>query len=201
MNVRFVARALCFVFVLLVGGAGAQAAQDPKQFIGGLGDEVISILQNKQLDQAARAERFRALFAGAFDVQTISQFVLGRHWREATPEQRAEWQEVLKGYVAGIYARQFSGYQGQQFEVLQQKKVDGGSVVQTRIQQPDGEPLDVDFRVQQAGDELKIVDVMVANVSLIVTKRSEFDSVIQREGVDGLMKRLKQMGAQAQAAR
>ena len=201
MNIRFVARALCFVFVLLVGGAGAQAAQDPKQFIGGLGDEVISILQNKQLDQPARAERFRALFAGAFDVQTISQFVLGRHWREATPEQRAEWQEVLKGYVAGIYARQFSGYQGQQFEVLQQKKVEGGSVVHTRIQQPDGEPLDVDFRVQQAGDELKIVDVMVANVSLIVTKRSEFDSVIQREGVDGLMKRLKQMGAQAQAAR
>lgn len=201
MNVRFVARALCFVFVLLLGGAGAQAAQDPRQFIGGLGDEVIRILQDKQLDQPARADRFRVLFADAFDVQTISQFVLGRHWREATPAQRAEWQEVLKGYVAGIYARQFSGYQGQQFEVLQQKKVEGGSVVQTRIQQPDGEPLDVDFRVQQAGDELKIVDVLVANVSLIVTKRSEFDSVIQREGVDGLMKRLKQVSAQAQASR
>jgi phospholipid transport system substrate-binding protein len=201
MNVRFVARALCFVFVLLLGGAGAQAAQDPKQFIGGLGDEVIRILQDKQLDQPARADRFRVLFAEAFDLQTISQFVLGRHWREATPAQRAEWQEVLKGYVAGIYARQFSGYQGQQFEVLQQKKVEGGSVVQTRIQQPDGEPLDVDFRVQQAGDELKIVDVLVANVSLIVTKRSEFDSVIQREGVDGLMKRLKQVSAQAQASR
>jgi phospholipid transport system substrate-binding protein len=201
MNVRFVARALCFVFVLLLGGAGAQAAQDPKQFIGGLGDEVIRILQDKQLDQPARADRFRVLFAEAFDLQTISQFVLGRHWRGATPAQRAEWQEVLKGYVAGIYARQFSGYQGQQFEVLQQKKVEGGSVVQTRIQQPDGEPIDVDFRVQEAGDELKIVDVLVANVSLIVTKRSEFDSVIQREGVDGLMKRLKQASAQAQASR
>ena len=200
MYVRFAARAFCFALVLLVG-AGAQAAQDPKQFIGGLGDEVIGILQNKQLDQAARADRFRTLFAGAFDLQTISQFVLGRHWREASPEQRTQWQEVLKDYVSGIYARQFSTYQGQQFEVLQERKVDGGSVVQTRIQRSNEEPLNVDFRVQEAGGDLKIVDVLVANVSLIVTKRSEFDSVIQREGVDGLMKRLKQASAQAHASR
>lgn len=200
MNIRFAARALCFLLVLLAG-AGAQAAQDPKQFIGGLGDEVIGILQDKQLDQPARADRFRTLFADAFDLQTISQFVLGRHWRDATPEQRAQWQEVLKDYVSGIYARQFSTYQGQRFDVLQEKKIDGGSVVQTRIQQSNGEPVDVDFRVQAAGEGLKIVDVLVANVSLIVTKRSEFDSVIQREGVDGLMKRLKQVSAQAHASR
>lgn len=200
MNVRFVARAVSFAIVLLVGAA-AQAAQDPKQFIDRLGGDVIDILQNEQLDQAARADRFRGLFAGAFDLQSISQFVLGRHWRDATPEQRAEWQEVLKGYVSGIYARQFSSYQGQQFEVLQERKIDGGSVVQTRIQQPDGEPINVDFRVQQTDDGMKIVDVLVANVSLIVTKRAEFDSVIQREGVDGLMRRLKQVSAQVQAAR
>ena len=201
MNVRFVARAVSVVLVLLVGAA-AQAAQDPKQFIDRLGGDVIGILQDKPLDQAARAERFRGLFAEAFDLQTISQFVLGRHWREATPQQRAEWQDVLKGYVSGIYARQFSSYEGQTFEVLQERKLDGGgSVVQTRIQQPDGEPINVDFRVQQTPDGLKIVDVLVANVSLIVTKRSEFDSVIQREGVDGLMRRLKQVSAQVQAAR
>ena len=200
MNVRFVARALSFVLVLLVG-APSQAAQDPKQFIDRLGGNVIDILQNEQLDQAARADRFRSLFADAFDLQSISQFVLGRHWRNATPEQRAEWQEVLKGYVSGIYARQFSSYRGQEFEVLQERKIDGGSVVQTRIQQPDGEPINVDFRVQQTDDGMKIVDVLVANVSLIVTKRSEFDSVIQREGVDGLMRRLKQVSAQAQASR
>ena len=201
MTFRLAARALLFVFVLLAG-ATAQAAQEPRQFIGGLGDEVIGILQDKQLDQAARADRFRTLFAEAFDLQTISQFVLGRHWREATPEQRAQWQAVLRDYVAGIYARQFSGYRGQQFQVLNERKVDGSSVVQTRIQQPDGEPVNVDFRVQaNDGGEMKIVDVLVANVSLIVTKRSEFDSVIQREGVDGLMRRLKQASAQAQASR
>jgi phospholipid transport system substrate-binding protein len=81
------------------------------------------------------------------------------------------------------------------------RKIDGGSVVQTRIQPPNGEPIGVDFRVQESNGELKIVDVLVANVSLIVTKRSEFDSVIQREGVDGLMKRLKQVSAQTHASR
>lgn len=200
MSVRSAARLLCLLLAIGFGTA-AQAAQDPKQFIGELGEEVIEILQNGELDQAERADRFRTLFAEAFDVPTISQFVLGRHWRQATPEQRERWQAVLKDYVAGIYARQFSTYQGQKFEVLQQRDVDGGSVVQTRIQPPDGEPITVDFRVQPTGDGLKIVDVMVANVSLIVTKRSEFDSVIQREGVDGLMTRLQRASQQAQAAR
>jgi phospholipid transport system substrate-binding protein len=200
MAIRFVARALFFVFVVLTV-TSAQAAQDPKQFISSLGDKVIGILQNKQLDQGARADRFRVLFAEAFDLNTISQFVLGRHWREATLEQRAEWRDVLEDYVSGIYARQFSTYQGQRFEVLRERKIDGGSMVQARIEQPNGEPIDVDFRVQPAGGDLKIVDVLVANVSLIVTKRAEFDSVIQREGVDGLMKRLKQMAAQTHASR
>lgn len=198
MSVRSVARQLAFALVLVIAGGGAQAARDPGQFIGELGGEVLNILQNRQLNQSARAERFRELFAEAFDLQVISQFVLGRHWRQASPEQRAEWQAVLKDYVAQIYARQFSTYEGQRFDVLQQRNVDGGSLVQTRIQQPNGEPINVDFRVQPSGGDYKIVDVLVGNVSLLVTKRSEFDSVIQREGVDGLMRRLKQATAQAQ---
>lgn len=200
MSVGSVARLLAFAVLLLAGAAGgARAAKDPGQFIGRLGGEVVDILQDERLDQAARADRFRDLFADAFDVPTISRFVLGRHWRQATPEQRAEWQAVLKDYVAHIYARQFSTYEGQRFDVLRQRSVDGGTLVQTRIQQPSGEPIDVDFRVQPASDDFKIVDVLVGNVSLLVTKRAEFASVIQREGVDGLMRRLKQATAQRQA--
>jgi phospholipid transport system substrate-binding protein len=181
--------------VVLLAASAAHAAQEPRTFIDQLGEEVIGVLNDQGIDQAGRAERFRTLFAEAFDLPAISQFVLGRHWREAAPEQRAEWQEVLKDYVANLYARQFSTYEGQRFEIVRERPLDGSTVVQTRIQRADGQPLDVDFRVQRSGDELKIVDVLVANVSLIVTKRSEFDSVIQREGVDGLMRRLRQKSA------
>jgi len=199
MLVRALRHALCAV--LLFAAAAAQAAQNPRQFIDHLGGEVLGILNDKGIDQAGRADRFRTLFNAAFDLPSIAQFVLGRHWREATPEQRAEWQEVLRDYIAGLYARQFSAYNGQQFEVVRERPLDGTTVVQTRIQQADGQPLDVDFRVQQKGDESKIVDVLVANVSLIVTKRAEFDSVIQREGVEGLMRRLRQKSASLAASR
>lgn len=191
--------ALCAIVIVVA--AAAQAAQDPRQFIDRLGGEVLGILNDRGIDQAGRADRFRDLFGAAFDLPAISQFVLGRHWREASPQQRAEWQEVLKDYVAGLYARQFSTYSGQQFEVIRERPLDGSTVVQARIQQGDGQPLDVDFRVQQKGEEMKIVDVLVANVSLIVTKRAEFDSVIQREGVEGLMRRLRQKSASAAATR
>jgi len=199
MVVRALRHALCAV--LLFAATTTQAAQNPRQFIDQLGGEVLGILNDRGIDQAGRADRFRTLFNAAFDLPSIAQFVLGRHWREATPEQRAEWQEVLRDYIAGLYARQFSAYNGQQFEVVRERPLDGTTVVQTRIQQADGQPLDVDFRVQQKGDESKIVDVLVANVSLIVTKRAEFDSVIQREGVEGLMRRLRQKSASLVASR
>lgn len=200
MLVRFVRHAVCAV-LLFTATTTAQAAQNPREFIDQLGGEVLGILNDRGIDQAGRAERFRELFGMAFDLPTISQFVLGRHWREASAEQRAEWQEVLKDYVSRLYARQFSTYNGQRFEIVRERAMDGSTVVQARIQQADGQPLDVDFRVQLASGNMKIVDVLIANVSLIVTKRAEFDSVIQREGVDGLMRRLRQKSAQAGEAR
>ena len=64
------------------------------------------------------------------------------------------------------------------------------SLVVARITRQYGAPLNLSFRVRQTKDKLRIVDVTVAGVSLIVTKRSEFDSIIRREGLPGLLRRL-----------
>ena len=77
----------------------------------------------------------------------------------------------------------FNSYAGQSFSVTRAvPDGDNGAMVFTDIGQPGEEPARVQWRVRKAGSNIKIVDVIVEGVSLLVTQRSEFASVLQRNG-------------------
>ena len=192
--------AALIALMLICGLAGPQfsaAAADTAaagQFIENLGTKVVGILKNETSSAADRQTNFKALFVDNFDALTIGRFVLGRHWRELNAEQRAQFVTLFSDYVAALYAAQFSRYQGQTLKVAASRPVGGDDIsVESLILQPNSRtPLHVNFRVHQQSSGFKVVDVSVDNVSLIITKRSEFNSIIQSEGIDGLMQRMRQ---------
>lgn len=192
---RVAALASVLVVFVSLGGAPPSAregAEDPGAFVQHLGDEVVGILRQGDKASSDRRDRFRALFASNFDVPAIGRFVLGRHWRTATEEQRSEYLALFREYVVDIYARQFSTYSGETFLVDRQRPLDAGdTLVSTEIRHPTKAPIRVDFRVRPGERGFTIVDVIVEHVSLIVTKRSEFHSILEREGMQGLLSRLR----------
>ncbi len=70
-------------------------------------------------------------------------------------------------------------------------------MVASRLIPRAGEPILVDWRVRETDGRPQIIDVVVAGVSLVVTQRSEFQSVVQSKGFDGLMALLRQRIGQA----
>ena len=91
--------------------------------------------------------------------------------------------------MLGIYAVQLGGHADETFKVLRQQPTSPTeSLVIARITRKFGAPLNLNFRVHMTGENHRIIDV--AGVSLIVTKRSEFNSIIRREGLPGLQRRL-----------
>ena len=68
---------------------------DPKQFIASLGEETISAITKPNVAPEKRLQEFERLFRKGFDVSTISRFVLGRYWRQASPEQRTQYRRYL----------------------------------------------------------------------------------------------------------
>ena len=98
--------------------------------------------------------------------------------------------------VVNVYAQRFGDYKGQKFEVKSARPVGNGDVLVTSFIIPtDGsDNIQVDWRVRNKGGTMKIVDVLVSGVSMSVTQRSDFSSVIQRGGgsVDVLLKYLKE---------
>jgi phospholipid transport system substrate-binding protein len=170
----------------------ADATDDPKAFVQGIGDQVVKVLQqNLSRDQAG--EQLNAIWLQAFDVDGIGRAVLGKNWKKATDEQRKTYMELFPKYVAKLYAIQFSDYAGETFTVKGSKPSSGGTtIVNAEIDQSNGEPIKLDFIVQSGSQGLKVTDVKVEGVSLLVTKRSEFDSVVAQKGIDGLIQALRQ---------
>jgi phospholipid transport system substrate-binding protein len=205
-SLRFASRAgaLLLAVILSLAAAPARAADDSAGFIADLGQRTIKVLASK-LSEGEREAQFRAIFDEGFDVPAISRFVLGQYWRTASEAQRQDFIALFEAYVVHAYAVRFNEYGGQQLQVVAARaEGDDSSLVQSRIAQPNGAPpLKVDWRVGKSAKGFKINDVVVEGVSMAVTQRQEFASVIQRNGgqIDALLKLLREKTGQGSEAR
>jgi phospholipid transport system substrate-binding protein len=163
--------------------AGKNTDSPAAHFVQKLGDKALTSLTAHDLPKGERARRVRTLLRENFDIATIGRFVLGMHWRDATEAQRAEYNRLFENMIVETYTRRFAEYSGQSFKVLGTSPSSGGAdtMVKSQILQKNGPPVDVAWRVRDKGS-LKIVDVLVENISMSQTQRDDFDGVIQAGG-------------------
>ncbi|HRQ60891.1 MAG TPA: ABC transporter substrate-binding protein [Alphaproteobacteria bacterium] len=168
--------------------AGAQS------FIDGMAQKAINFLADQSMPQAQKTQKFKELLSSSFDLKTIGRFALGRYWKTATPAQQAEYQGLFDKMVVKVYSQRFKDYQGQQLVVDSAKAEGDKDVLVTSFIIPSSGPkVQVDWRVRNKDGRHKIVDIIVEGVSMAVTQRSEFASVIQAGGgnVSALIDHLK----------
>jgi phospholipid transport system substrate-binding protein len=202
MLFRFAPRIVVIALTLATGlpGTTGAAASGPAGFIADLGSKAINVLTSTA-SEAERERQFRVLFEQSFDLPAISRFVLGPYWRTATEAQHQEFTKLFESYVIHAYSVRFNAYAGQQLKVGSARpEGDGGAVVQSEIALPNSNqpPVKVDWRVGKSGDSFKITDVTVEGVSMALTERQEFASVIQRGGgqIEALLKLLREKTGQ-----
>jgi len=179
---------------ILAAHPPAAAAADPTALINNLGREALAVL-GKGTNESQRVARFRELLRADFDVPGIARFVLGRYWNTATEDQRAEFVKLFENYVALAYATRLAEYAGEQFKVTGSRPDGDGAIVSSQILRPAGSaPIKVDWRLTGRNGNYKISDVSVDGISMAVTQRSEFASVIQHNGgqLQGLIAMLRE---------
>ncbi|WP_366657881.1 ABC transporter substrate-binding protein [Fodinicurvata sp. EGI_FJ10296] len=179
----------------LLRSATAATGSDAARFIESMGDEVLSVLNRPGLNQAEATAEFGRLFREGFDIPTIGRFVLGRYWNVATPEQRRDFVSLFEQMVINTYARRFSDYSGERFRVTAaREETETDTIVVTEVSQP-GNPdaAEVAWRVRDREQGHQIIDVIIEGVSMGVTQRQEFSSVIERAGgsIDALLERMR----------
>lgn len=186
-------------FSLLVMFSQSVAAEDvwrtdPTSFINHFAEVGIDDILSANINEADKTERFRNLFNEGFDIPAIGRFVLARNWRRANDTEKQEFVGLFEDVIVYTWSRRFSKYDGQTIDV-RGTTPDGetGTLVDSAIVDSNGESISVQWRLRQREEGLRIVDVIVEGVSMAITYRQEYASVIrQRGGLNELLALLRQ---------
>tara|TARA_R110002049_G_scaffold300752_5_gene492107 strand:+ start:18182 stop:18832 length:651 start_codon:yes stop_codon:yes gene_type:complete len=169
------------------------AEQSASAVIQALADQALADLTDQTLSDDVRRKKFVALMDRYFEMDVVSRFVLGRYWRSISQEEISEFATLLQNYLALNYANQFKELNGEQFVVGNETQNNKDTFVNSQFVRPDGPPVSIVWRMREFDNEFKIIDVSIEGLSMGITQRDEFTSVIQQNGddVSALTKALK----------
>ena len=198
MNLRSLRPVFVLFFVAVVvmaQGTRAESAQDASAMISNLANQALQILGDKSIPSAKREAKFRVLFAQNFHIRSIGVFVLGRHWRQATPAQRKAYLDVFERFIVKTYTVRLSQYAGEKFEVVKAMGPDdrGVYLVDSVINRPDRAKISLSWTIRRAKVGLRVVDIVIENLSMAQTQREDFAAIIRKRGsIDGLIDALRE---------
>ncbi len=152
-------------------------------FIQATGEEMVAAINTPGLPVEQRRQRVAAILRRAVDVEGVGRFILGRYWRAATPEQQQEYMQLFEETLIRNLSARFGEYQGVRFAMGRgQSRTEEDVLVNTIIERPGLAPFALDWRVAEVGGQPRVVDVIAEGTSLRLTQRSEYGSVIGRNG-------------------
>lgn len=188
------------LFVLALSGlfafkANALDATKAEDFVKEVTKEGIEQIINADVSMAEKDARFEKLFDIYLNLDYIGKFVLGRYWKTATEKQQKEFIAVYRDFNVKTWSKRFDEFKGKNFDFdgTSPSNSEGQIFVNTSVKMNEGAPVKVIWRVKD-GAKLKIVDIIIENVSLAVTARNEYTAYIKQapNGLDDLIKDLKQ---------
>ena len=172
--------------------ASATPPEQAAALLSKLANSTVAVLQVKGTPLDVREAKIRDLLRNNFDFYRIGRYVIGRAWHSANKAQQTEFLTLFRENVLRTYSRRLGGYVGQSFKVVGASALGKkDALVKTVITRPSGPPIKAGWRVRQTPEGFKILDVMVAGLSMIKTQRSEYTSVIKSQGVSGLIESLR----------
>ena len=172
---------------------------DAVAFMNHLWNRAAELLNNKT-DPAIRQARFRQLFHEDFDGDGIARFVLGRYWLSASGEEQQEFIKLFENYVVFVYTARLANFGGEIFKVRGSRSDGNGVIVSTDVISPgNASPLKMEWRLVSENGAYKVNDIIVEGISMTATQRSEFASIVQRNGgqVRGLIALMREKSASA----
>lgn len=191
----------------MTGGLAASAATRQEREAGAFVERLVGhILQVISAGHhgGSQERRLMAAIESQTDLSLLARMTMGRNWRRATPQQRDLYVDVFGRYLLLSFTSRLRRYAGTNLGTVRDRFAIVGTqptgkndiIVRSQIYPPSGASLQVDWRLRSKGDRLFIIDLVVEGVSLLVTQRSEFGSVVERIGIEGLIGELRSRVAQ-----
>ena len=179
----------------------AFAQEAPDALVRRIGEEVLAIVKSDKDVQAGNSQKVVALAEQKvlphFDFTRMTRLAVGRNWQQATPEQREALTKEFRTLLVRTYSNSISQYRNQKFVVspMRADAADKDVVVHSAVMQDNGPQIPIDYRMEKEGSDWKVYDVVIDGASLVTTYRGSFNDQIQKGGIDGLVKTLRERNA------
>ena len=169
----------------------ASADASPMDSVRGSVDSILTLLQNKELDQATRRKEMRKVINGRFDFRAMSQRTLATNWKKASKEQQQEFVQLFAQLIENTYIGRVEAYTDEKVDYPGEKVKGKKAVVETLILTASAD-IPINYKVyQKKNGEWWVYDVIIEGISLISNYRSSYQEIVKKEGFDGLIAKMK----------
>jgi phospholipid transport system substrate-binding protein len=193
----FRAAGLALLVALAAAPASALEPAAARTFVADIAERATDVLSSER-PMAERRRALKEILRTGFDLDYIGRLVLGPTYRTLSADQRAAYDAAFRTYVLETYSRRIDEYGGEELRITAAEAA-GARDVKVRSRVVGGgqeEPVRIDWRVRERDAGPKIIDVEIEGVSMAISQRSEFSSVVDQRGVDGLIAMLEDRAQQ-----
>lgn len=182
--------------VLLWGTTSAFAAEESgataKQVVEKFQADLIAVMKDgKKLGYAGRYEKLKEPISNSHELAKIARIVVGKEWEKLSEEQQQKLTDVFSQLSIASYAHNFKDYSGESFVFdSEEETTRGGVVMHSHLVIPDDKPVKFDYMLKEKGNSWRIINIIANGVSDLALKRSEYTSILQREGFDALIAKI-----------
>ncbi len=182
----------------------AQANLAADVFIKGITNDVFATVRGDKAIQAGDLRKvitvIEAKILPHVNFQRMTASAVGRNWRQATPEQQKRLQEEFKNLLVYTYAGAAAQIKDQTVEYKPMRsRPEDTEVVVRSIVRGQGDPIQIDYRLEKVGSAWKVYDVNVLGAWLVQTYQSSFAQEVSASGIDGLIAKLVERNKQLAA--
>jgi phospholipid transport system substrate-binding protein len=170
-------------------------AESPIVEIKSTVDQAIQILTDPQLRGESktqeRRKRLREVIFVRFDFQEMAQRSLGAHWQRRTPEEQTQFIKVFSDLLEQTYVDKIESYNNEKF-IYTNERIDGSyAEVSSKMRTSKGEEFTINYKLHRVGEDWKVYDLVIENVSLMNNYRSQFNRILTNSTYDELVSRIK----------
>ena len=177
---------IIFILILAPLNASGTDLKDEEEFVNKFADEAIIILNNNEISDNEKNDKFTNLVMSAIDLNLISQFVLSKTWKSATNDQKERYISAFKKYFINSYANKLDQYSGEKIIVTGSEEAGKYIIVDSNIIREGTDTLKINlkWRLLNTNGDIKIIDLNIEGISLVIAQREEFQSFLTNNNND-----------------
>ncbi|WP_446808344.1 ABC transporter substrate-binding protein [Methylomonas sp. 2BW1-5-20] len=163
-----------------------------RQVVDEFQNQLLGVMkQGKELGFQGRYDKLDVAVKKSHDLPKIARIVVGKQWEELTAEQQNKLETVFSKLSVSAYAHNFKDYSGESFTFASEEETGrGGVVIHTNLHIPGEKDVKFDYMMKKKDDSWQIINIIADGVSDLALKRSDYTSVLSRDGFDALIAKI-----------